>query len=110
MGEYQIPPKLIKTVGNFLVEPLTNIINSYFSTSTFPNRTNRASVTPIAKVGTDNHNYRNYRPASVLNTFLKIFDQLTEVTKHANEFLQIFVGAYRKLYSSQHILIRLIEE
>ena len=47
-----------------------------------------------------------------MNTFPKIiessiFDQLT---KHANEFLQIFVGAYRKLYSSQHILIRLIEE
>ena len=38
---------------------------------------------------------------------IRIFDQLT---KHANEFLQIFVGAYRKLYSSQRILIRLIEE
>ena len=35
------------------------------------------------------------------------FDQLT---KHANEFPQIFVGAYGKLYSSQHILIRLVEE
>ena len=38
-------------------------------------------------------------------TELSIFDQLT---KHANEFLQSFVEAYRKLYSSQHI--RLIEE
>ena len=36
---------------------------------------------------------------------LSIFDQLT---KHANEFLQSFVEAYRKLYSSQYI--RLIEE
>ena len=51
-------------------------------------------------------------PVSVLNTFSKIiessiFDQLT---KHANEFLQIFEGSYRELCSSQHILIRLIEE
>ena len=38
-------------------------------------------------------------------TELSIFDQLT---KHANEFLQSFVEAYRKLYSSQYI--RLIEE
>ena len=31
MGENQIPPKLIKTAGHFLVETLTNIINSCFS-------------------------------------------------------------------------------
>ena len=36
MGEDQIPSKLIKTAGGFLVEPLTDIINSCFSTSTFP--------------------------------------------------------------------------
>ena len=32
------------------------------------------------------------------------------LTKHANVFLQMFVRAYRKLYSSRHILIHLIEE
>ena len=36
-----------------------------------------------------------------------IFDQLT---KHSNEFLQIFVGPYRKLYSSKQIPIHLIDE
>ena len=35
MGEDQISPKLIKTAVNVLVEPLTDIINSGFSTSTF---------------------------------------------------------------------------
>ena len=112
MGEDQIPLKLIKTAGSFLVKPLTDIINSCFSTSTFPDLAKRVSVTPTDEGGSDKHIYTNYRPVSVLNTFSKIiessiFDQLT---KHANEFLQIFVGAYRKLYSSQHILIRLIEE
>ena len=79
MVEDQIPPKLIKTACNFVVKPLT-----------------------------DNINCTKYRPVSVLNTFSKIiessiFDQLT---KHATEFLQIFVWAYWKLYISQHILIR----
>ena len=111
LGEDQIPPKLIKTAGSFLVEPLTDI-NSCFSTSTFPDLAKRVSVTPIDKGGTNKHIYTNCRPVSVLNTFSKIiassiFDQLTT---HANEFLQIFVGAYRKLYSSQLILIHLIEE
>ena len=46
MGEDQIPPKLIKTADNFLVEPLTDIINSSFRASTFPDLTKRASVTP----------------------------------------------------------------
>ena len=41
MGEDQIPPKLIKTGGSFLVEPLTDIINSCF----FPDLAKKASVT-----------------------------------------------------------------
>ena len=73
MGEDQIPSKLIKTAGNFLVEPLTDIINSFFSTSTFPDLVKGASVAPIDKGGTDKH-------------------------------------TYTYLYSSQHILIRLIKE
>ena len=66
-GEDQIPLKLIKTAGRFLVEPLTGIINFYFSTSTFSDWAKRVSVTPIDKSGTDKHTYTNYRPVSVLN-------------------------------------------
>ena len=55
MGEDQIPLKLIKTAGNFFVEPLTDMINSSFSTSTFSNLAKRASVAPIDKGGTDKH-------------------------------------------------------
>ena len=50
IGEDQIPPKLIKTAGNFLAEPLTDIINSCFSASTFPDLAKRASITPIHKM------------------------------------------------------------
>ena len=64
MGEDQIPPKLIKTAGNFLIEPLTDIINSCFSTSTFPDLAKIASVTPIDKGGSDKDIYTNCRPVS----------------------------------------------
>ena len=112
MGEDQIPSKLIKTAGNFLVELLTDIINIGFSTSTFPDLPKRASVTPFDKGGIDKHIYTNCRPVIVFNAFSEIiessiFDQLT---KHTKEFLQTFVGGYRKLYSSQHILVCLIEQ
>ena len=89
MDEDQLPPKLIKAAGNCLVEPLIDIINSYFGTRTFPDLPKRASVTPFDKGGTDKHIYTNYRSVSVLNAFSKIiessiFDQLT---MHTNEFL-----------------------
>ena len=89
MGEDQIPTKLMKTAGNFLVESLTDIINSCFSTSTFLDVAKRASVSSIDKGGIDKHIYTNYRSVSVLNTFSitiesSIYDQLT---RHANEFL-----------------------
>ena len=72
MGEDQISPKLIKIVTNFLVEPLTDIINSGFSTSTFSQLTKRASVTLIDKGGTDKHIYTDYRPVIVLKAFSEI--------------------------------------
>ena len=112
MGEDQIPPKLIKTAGNFLVELLTDIVNSVCSTSTSPDLAKRASDTLIDKGDTDKHIYTNCRPVIVLNAFLEITESsiLDELTKHTNEFLQTFMGSYRKLYSSQYILIYLIEE
>ena len=121
MGEDQIPPKLITTANNFLVEPLTNIMNSCFSTSTFPDLGKSLSYT-CWQGCIDKHIYTNYRTVSVLNTFSKIIESwifgfykitasvMKELAKHANEFLQIFAGAYRELYNNQNILIRLIEE
>ena len=98
--------------SNLLSEPITDIINTAIDTNTFPDRAKRASATPNDKGGNDKHIYTNYRPVSVLNTFSKIielaiFDQLT---KHANHFLSIFISAYRKMYSTQHVLIRLFKE
>ena len=87
----QVPLNLIKIAGNILVEPLTDVINSCLRTSTFPDLAKRASVTPINKGGTDKHTYTNFRPASVLNTFLKIiessiFDQLTSMLMNFYKF------------------------
>ena len=63
-GEFQIPPKLIKTGGNFLMEPLKDI-NSFFNTDTFHDLAKRASVKPIDTGGTDKHTYTNYKPVNV---------------------------------------------
>ena len=49
IGEDQISPKLIETGDNFLVKPLTSIINPSFSRSTFLNLAKRVSAAPVYK-------------------------------------------------------------
>ena len=92
---------------NFLLEPITDVINTATDTNTFPNRVKQPSVIPIDKSRNDKHIYTNYRPVKVLNTFSKvielaIFDKLT---KYANHVLSIFVSAYHKVYSNYHVFI-----
>ena len=84
---------------NFLSEPITNIINTAIDTNTFLDRAKRASVTPFDKGRNGKYIYTNYRPVSVINTFAKIIELaiFNQLTKHANQFLSIFVSAYRKM-------------
>ena len=111
-GEDKIPTKLVKLAKNYLVKPLKNAINSSIRSSLFPNKAKRAAVTPLDKGGKDKTNISNYRPVSVLNVFSKFYERIMkeQITSFINSKLSNFLSAYRKMYSTQHVLIRLIEE
>ena len=111
-GEDKIPTKLVKLARNYLVKPLKNAINSSIRSSLFPNKAKRAVVTPLDKGGKDKTNISNYRPVSVLNVFSKFYERIMkeQITSFINSKLSSFLSAYRKMYSTQHVLIRLIEE
>ena len=53
----------------------------------------------------------NYRPISVLNVFSKVFERfiLDQLTSYSKSVLSEFRSAYRKQYSCQHVLLRMIE-
>ena len=55
---------------------------------------------------------RNYRPVSILNAFSKIFEKILkeQLSPFLDKTLSIFIAAYRTAYSTQHVLIKLIEE
>ena len=55
---------------------------------------------------------KNVRPASVLNTFSKIDENVMEqqLVFYLDTKLSAFIGTYRKAYGTQHVLIRLLED
>ena len=73
-----------------------------------PDEAKLAHIVPINKLRTDKV---NYRPVSVLSTFSKIFERFIheKISPHFNSCLSIFISAYRKKYSSNHVIIRLLE-
>ena len=54
----------------------------------------------------------NFRPFNVLNTFSKICEKMVKdflISKMEHHFL-LFISAYRKSFSTEHVLIRLLED
>ena len=53
----------------------------------------------------------NYRPVSVLNVFSKVLQRfvLDQLTFYFKSILSEFHSTYRKQYSCQHVLLRMIE-
>ena len=76
----------------------------------FPTSAKRAALCPIYK-SVDRSIKSNYRPLSVLPTFSKIFENVIkdQITPYFDKYLSVYLTAYRKNFSSQHMLIRLVE-
>ena len=53
---------------------------------------------------------RNYRAVSIQNSISKIFENVIkeQLVPYFDNFLSAFISAYRKTYSLQHVLVRMI--
>ena len=111
-GVDQIPPKLVSLAANELTVPLTNAINCSIRNFRFPENAKNAAVCPLDKGESNRTAERNVRPVSVLNTFSKIYEKALkqQLISHLDKTLSIFISAYRKSYSTQHVLINLVED
>ena len=76
----------------------------------FPHAEKIACIAPAFKKE-DRLDYTNYRPISVLIVFSKVFERfiLDQLTSYFKSILSEFRSVYRKQYSCQHVLLRMIE-
>ena len=112
VGVDTIPPKLIKIGADIIAEPLTQAINCCLRQGIFPDNAKIASVVPVDKGKPDKYDVLNYRPVSILNTYSKIYEKVikNQLVSYFDKYLSPFISAYRKNYSTQQVLIRLLEE
>jgi len=110
-GPGMIPPSLVKMCSKVIDKPLTDLINHIIETNIFPDSAKTAHVSPIYKKKgrTDG---LNYRPVSVIGSLPKITERYMQnkLCEHVDKCLSSLISAYRKNYSSNHVLIRLIEK
>ena len=106
-GFDNIPPKLLRLGSDI---PLTVLINSSITTSSFPVMLKRAEVTPIYKKN-DVMDKQNYRPVSVLPTISKIFENvlISQLNKHFDSIFSPHMSGFRKNFSCEHVLTNFIE-
>ena len=97
--------------SNVIDKPLSEVINHVITNNIFPDSAKTAHVTPIYKKKGRTDKV-NYRPVSVIGSLPKILERYIQdkVCLHIDKCLSSLISAYRKNYSSNHVLIRLIEK
>ena len=94
-----------------IFEPLSQLVNeTIVNEGFFLDAEKITCVTPAFKKE-ERLDWTNYRPISVLNVFSKVFERfiLDQLTFYFKSILSDFRSAYRKQYSCQHVLLRMIE-
>lgn len=71
---YGLNVKIIKSIKNLILVPLTKLINSCFLAGVFPDCMKKALVIPMFKKG-DTEKLENYRPISLLPILSKIVEK-----------------------------------
>ena len=105
-----IPSRVLQEHLDIFAPLLQNSFNFCIETSHFPETLKKGNISSILKKG-DAFDKKNYRPISILPSLSKIFERLIEkqVKPYTNSFLSPLLCGYREGYSTQHALLRLVE-
>ena len=107
-----IGPKILKSVVDFVVNPLVHLYNMSFQQGIVPSQLKIAKVIPVFKKG-DKTRIENYRPISLLSIFDKVLEKLMH--KRLYEYLQKanilndYQFGFRKHHSTSLALIDVVD-
>ena len=111
-GPDKISSILLKRLANYIVTPLTVMINQSLCTGTFPDKLKLAKVIPLYKKG-DNHVFDNYRPISLLSTVSKIFEKVVFIQVYdyfcAHQLFYENQYGFRKCHSTELAALELVD-
>lgn len=105
IGYDNIPTRLVKDGNSILARPLCTLFNSSIASWKF------GQVLPVFKKDTE-YLKKNYRPITVLVTFNNIMERILsqQLYKFFKDKLSPYLCAYRRNYSCQTALLRILEE
>ena len=88
------------------MESLVSLLKKDISNNKFSENAKTAVVRAIFEKG-DRTKIKNYGAVNLLNIFTKIYNRFLHenLTNYIDTFLSKFISAYRKSYSSSHVLI-----
>ena len=88
------------------MESLVSLLKKDISNNKFSENAKTAAVRAIFEKG-DRTKIKNYGAVNLLNIFTKIYNRFLHenLTNYIDTFLSKFISAYRKSYSSSHVLI-----
>ena len=110
-GPDKTPPKIVKISANSIDSHLTNISNNDLKRNAFSDSAKVASICLIFKGKGERNEIKNYRPVRIVNCFSKVYERFIHrnLMSSVTNFLSDFISAYRKGNSTNHLLLRLIE-
>ena len=87
-------------------------MNNTITSTVLTDGTKIATAVPVDKKTDDKYFAINFRPVILLNCFSKVYENhiKKQLVHSMSNHMFPFVSANRKGYSSQHVLIRLLEE
>ena len=91
---------------------MAHIINKDLKENKFSENAKTTFLVRPACKKDNKYKIKSYRPVSLLNAFSKIYDRFLNdsSSNFTDKVLSKFVSAYRKSYSSSHVLLKLIEQ
>ena len=100
-----IPPKLVKIAVLFLCGPSSKAIDNSLLQGVFSDDAKTVLVSPLDQRTSKKNEISNFSFSKVYEKFAKMF-----LEADMNKFLSPLLSAYRKNYSTQHVLICLAGE